>query len=507
VSTVPLQVIHWSAQAPFPLLGALQLLPLIGAVILVRLRRHGWAVYLGQVLAGLEVGLAMLLYRMLERDSPALQLGERLDLLGAFGYHAAADGVTVLFVVLCSVLTLLLSVYAAERRLSDQVLLLAAILCVEAVLMSALVTVNLMWFVLAGAAELGCLGYLLWRWASTTEKDLALTRFSLFQGTGLLLLLAGTLILGWAHADLRGGRWSFDLVDLVGLPLDGTLGAVVFFLLFYGLAVRTPLFPFHGWLPIVAQHGNLAIGPTFLLGIKIGIYGMVRFIFPVLPNAVDAWHFYAVGFGTAGVFYAAVLAFLQTDLRRLLAFAVISHTSLTVIGLFTLHPTALQGALLLSVNFGLAATTMLFMVGFVFRRTGTTAMSDLGGLFDRLPLIGAAFLVSGLAIVGMPGTPGFDAVHLVLEASIASYGALLTVGSALGNVLAAGFLLLAFQRAFLRVRPERLESIVIERASIMETALAATVIVLQLVIGFWLDPWLDLIEAPLRLMSAQFGSG
>lgn len=200
-----------------------------------------------------------------------------------------------------------------------------------------------------------------------------------------------------------------------------------------------------------------------------------------------------------------MLAFLQTDLRRLLAFAVISHTSLAVIGLFTLHRTALQGALLLSVNFGLAATTMLFMVGFVFRRTGTTAMAELGGLFDRLPLIGAAFLVSGLAIVGMPGTPGFDAVHLVLEASIARYGALLTVASALGNVLAAGFLLLAFQRAFLRARPDRLQSLVIERASVMETALAAAVIVLQLVIGFWLDPWLDLIEAPLRLLSAQFG--
>ena len=500
-----LQVIHWSTQAPFPLLGALQVLPLLGALILALLRRHAWAVYLGQALAGLEVGLAVLLYRTLERDSPALQLAERIDLLGPLGYHAAADGVTVLFVVLCAVLTLLLTVYAAERRLPDQVLLLATILGVEAVLMSALATINLMWFVLAGAVELGCLGYLLWRWAITAEKGQALARFYHFQGTGLLLLLAGTLILGWAHADLRGGHWSFDLVDLVGLPLTGTLGAVAFFLLFYGLGVRTPLFPFHGWLPIVAQHGNLAIGPTFLLGIKIGLYGMVRFVFPVLPQAVETWHFYAVGFAAAGVFYAAVLAFLQTDLRRLLAFAVISHTSLAVIGLFTLHRTALQGALLLSVNFGLAATTMLFMVGFVFRRTGTTAMAELGGLFDRLPLIGAAFLVSGLAIVGMPGTPGFDAVHLVLEASIARYGALLTVASALGNVLAAGFLLLAFQRAFLRARPDRLQSIVIERASVMETALAVTVIVLQLTIGFWLDPWLDLTEAPLRLLSAQFG--
>ncbi len=489
----------------FPLLAALQLLPLAGALLAALLRERAWAPRIAQAAAALELGLAVQLLRALDVRSPALQLAERLDLAGPFGYHAAADGITALFVLLTALLTLLVSVYAAERRLRDEGALLAAVLAIEAVLMSALVSLNLLWFVLASGAELALVGYLLWRWPSSAEKDMALARFYHFQGTGLLLLLAGTLILGWAHADAHGGRWSFDLLELAGVPVQGTVGAVVFFLMFYGLAVRTPLFPMHGWLPIVAQHGNIAVGPTFLLGIKVGIYGLVRFVFPLLPEAVDAWNAYAVAFAVAGVFYAAFLAFLQTDLRRMMAFAVVSHTSLLVIGLFTLHPAAFQGALLLAVNFGLAVTTLLFTVGFVYRRTRSTELSRLGGLFDRLPLVGIAFLVSGLAIVGMPGTPGFDAAHLVLEASIARYGALLTVASALGNVLAAGFLLLAFQRAFLAPRPEALPAERVERATPMENALAAAVILLQLAAGFYLEPWLDLIEAPLAALAARYG--
>lgn len=498
--------ISWIQQAPFPLLAALQLLPLVGAGAVAALRARPWAVPVGQGFAALELVLAAGLLKLIDGQSAALQLAEEARLLGPFGYHAAADGVTALFTALCALLTLLLTVYGPQRRLPDAGPLLATVLVVEAVLMTQLLTLNLLWFALASALEMALVGYILWRWATAPEKDMALARFYHFQATGLLLLLGGVLLLGWAHADAHGGQWSFDLLDLGGLALTGTLGSLAFFLLFYGLAVRTPLFPMHGWLPIVAQHGNIAIAPALLLGVKIGIYGLVRFVLPLLPEAVNAWSGYVVAFAVAGVFYSAFLAFMQTDLRRLLAFAVVSHTSLLMIGLFSLHPAAFQGAMLLAVNFGLAVTTMLFMVGLVYRRTRTTSLDRLGGLFDRLPLLGIAFLISGLAIVGMPGTPGFDAAHLVLEASIDRYGALLTVASAIGNVLAAGFLLLAFQRAFLAPRPDSLSASHIERASATETGLALVVIALQLVTGFYLEPWLALIEAPLNALAGVMGA-
>jgi NADH-quinone oxidoreductase subunit M len=380
-------------------------------------------------------------------------------------------------------------------------------LAAQALLMSMLVTLNLLWFALASAAELTVVAFLLGRWSTSTEENraLAMTRFLQFQGTGLGLFLFGLGILAWGHADVTG-RWSFDLLDLVKTPPQAAFQSAAFFLMFYGLAVRTPLFPLHGWLPHVMHRGTVAVAPALLLGIKVGIYGMLRFVLPTTPDAIIAWQPYVVGIAMAGVFYSAVLAFLQTSLRRLLAFAVVSHTSLIVIGLFTLEAIGLQGAVLMTMNFGLAVTVMLFMVGFVFRRTKTSELDRLGGLFDRIPFIAIVFLISGLAIVGMPGTPGFDAAHLMLEAAIARFGALPTVAAALGNVIAAGFLLWGFQRAFLAPPPEGSDKRV-ERTDAMEYFVGGMALALLLFAGFYSEPWLNLTDAAVKALAARFGHG
>lgn len=494
--------IYWFTHSPLPLLALLQLLPLIGAALIWRLGKHRASMGLGRAFILAELLLAVQIYRGLDTHSPALQFAEWQDIVGPLAYHAGADGVTVLFVLLTALLFALLSIYGLVRELAEPHRLLALLLALEAVLMSQLTTLNLLWFTLSSAAEMLLIGYLLWFWATSPQKDQMLARFYQFQGTGVLLLLLGTLVAGWSHAD-ASGAWSFDLLDLVATPVNGVFAPVVLFLLFYGLGVRTPIFPLHGWLPTVAQHGNVAVAPALLLGIKVGIYGLVRFVLPILPNAVQEWHPFMVGFAAAGVFYAALLAFQQTDLRRLLAFAVISHTGLLVIGLFSLHPLGLQGSLLLAINFGLAATAMLFMTGFVYRRTHTTALDRLGGLFDRIPFIGLTFLVGGFAIIGMPGTPGFDAAHLVLEASIVRFGALPTVAAALGNVVAAGFLLYAFQRAFLAPRPSG-QRVAVERSNPQELLIAFVVVSVLLAAGFYLEPWLQLVEAALDNLAALY---
>jgi NADH-quinone oxidoreductase subunit M len=495
----------WQQQAAFPVLAALQVFPLLAAVLVYALREWRGALYLARLAVIAEVVLAGYLYRCFDAGSSSLQLAERLGFFGPLSYHAAADGVTVLFVLLSALMVLLITLYSMVRGLSDPVRLMAVILVVESVLMALLTTLNLFWFVVASAMEVGLVGYLLWYWATSPEKDRAMSRFFQFQGTGLLLLILGTLLLGWNHATASGGAWSFDLLDLAEAPVPAYLGSVIFFLLFYGLAIRTPLFPMHGWLPTIAHHGNVAIAPALLLGVKIGIYGMVRFVMPVVPEAVVEWHWFVAGFAAAGVFYAAILAFLQKNLRRLMAFAVVSHTSLVVIGLFALHPMAFQGSVLLAVNFGLAMTAMLFMTGFVYRRTRTTRLDRLGGLFDRIPFIAITFLVGGLAIVGMPGTPGFDAAHMVLEASIETFGALPTVAAALGNVMAAGFLLYAFQRAFLAPRPEAEKGLTIERALPLEYLVASIMLVVLLGTGFYLEPWQKLVEVSLQTLAGHFG--
>lgn len=492
----------WSQHARLPLLALLQLLPLAGGAALHAVRARDWAVRFGRVFFIAELLLALLLYRGVDATRATLQYAERVDLLL---YHVGADGVTVLFVLVTALIGLLLSLYEPARDRMRHSSLLVVILLAQSALMTMLVTTNLLWFAAASAAEIGLVAYLLRAFVADDAGEQAFSRFLQYQGFGLLLFLCGAVVLAWGHADATGGAWNFDLFELLLTPPAGKFQSAAFFLLFYGLAVRTPLFPLHGWLPDMAQHGTIAIAPTLLLGVKVGIYGMVRFVLPLTPDAVLSWQLYVVAFAATGVFFAAILALLQTNLRRLLAFAVVSHTSLIVIGLFTLHPLGVQGALLLAVNFGFAVTVLLLMTAFVYRRTRTAELAELGGLFERIPFVAIAFLIGGFSIVGMPGTPGFDAAHLMLEASIERFGALPTVVAALGNVIAAGFLLWAFQRAFLSAPPEGVAMRQVDRVQPIEYLLGGLTLLVLLATGFLPEPWLHLTEAATQAIAARFG--
>ena len=496
--------ISWTTQTTIPILGLLQLLPLVSCIVVWLMRKSSFLFHTSILLAAAELVLAIYLFQQFDHTISSFQLAERIELVAPLSYHTAVDGIGVLFILLTALLSLIIVFYAPVRALSLLDQILVTTFAVEAALMGMFTTVDLLWFVLLSLFYLGLVGFLLLRWGTSSEKGKAISRYFQFMGSGLLLLIIGTAMLGWNYADYSDGQWSFNLFELMKAPVDGAMQSWIFFLLFYGLAVRIPLFPLHGWLPLAVEHGNIAVAPIFLLGVKTGVYGLLRFVFPLLPEAVLHWHKYVVAFAVAGIFYAALLAMMQINLRRLLAFAVVSHTSILVIGLFSLTHHAFQGSIILAMNFGLAASGLLLMTGLVYRRTNTTLLNELGSLFDRIPFIGITFFIAGLSIVGMPGTPGFDAVHLVLEAAIAQFGAVVTVAAAIGNVLAAGFLLWAFQKAFLAPRKDSESPWEIERTSLKEYFIAGSVIVILIGSGFYIEPWLELIEKSVMGLSAAF---
>lgn len=492
-----MQEISWSMQGDLPLLALLQLLPLSVALLLF-LFRGKVPVQLTMLAMVAELLLTFALYQGFNPATPALQFAESFTLLSPLNYHAAIDGMSLIFILLTAVTGLMVALYGWQVLNDEQhPRFMATILVTISTLMSLFTTQNLLWFIVMSAIQLVPIVVLLKSWSTSPEQDEALTRFVQFMITGLLLLFIGAFMLGWNHAETHNGIWSFDLTELDAESIPDSIHSILFFLLFYGLAVRVPLFPFHGWLPQIAEHGTVAIAPVFLLGLKTGIYGMLRFVLPLLPEAVIQWSPYVVAFAVVGIFYAALLAMIQVNLRRLIAFAVVSHTSIVVIGLFSLNQLAFQGSVLLSANFGIAITGLLLMNGLIFHRTRTLLMSRLNGLFDQLPLIGVAFFICGLSIMGMPGTPGFDSVHLVIEAAMEHYGALATIAASLGNVVAAGFLLWAFQRTFLsnHKRDEAGERAnTIPRASSKETVLAALIILTLLMGEVFSERWLELLE-------------
>jgi len=499
-----MQVIAWHTQISFPILAIMQLLPFAGLLI-ARFAGNRSAAISALAITTVEMILAILLYQHYDQSVTAFQFDEFLDLYGPLDYHAAVDGISILFLLLTNFLILIVSIYGPIRGLNPQNRFQTAVLGTQACLVAMFVTMNLLWFVLISFLQFILLGYLLWRWATSPNKDTAFTRYLQFMGSGMLLMILGTLLLGWQYAEVHR-VWSFDLIDLQSLPILPVYQGWIFFLLFYGLAVRIPLFPLHGWLPLAVEHGTIAVAPILLLGIKTGIYGILRFVYPLLPDAVMQWQTFLLVLAVAGIFYAALLAMMQDNLRRLLAYAVISHTGIVMIGLLSLNPIAFQGSILLTINFGLAIAGLFFMTGLIYHRTGTTRLPQLGGLFDHMPVVAIAFLVAGLAIVGMPGTPGFDAAHLVMEGSIDSFGTLVTIGAALGNVMAAGFLLWAFQRIFLSQAENASLHVKATSSLSTEVFIAGIFIVVLLGLGFYSEPWLSLIDKSLEPLNNLYST-
>ena len=489
-----------------PLLGTMQILPLLTGLILIRVRGEA-ALALAGVASGAGLLVAISLYLRFDSHQPAgvMQFAEQFPILGAFHYHAAVDGMGVLFILLSSLLGLLSVAYIVVRKLHESSIL-AAMMMIQATVISQFVTVDMLWFTLMSLIEVLLIAYITKRWGTAHDIQPTLSRFLQFMGVGLLLLGFGTLLLGWTYADTHNGRWSFSLYELVQLQFvsKDIIGTLIFFSLFYGLGIRIPVFPLHGWLPSFMSDGNTAVAPIYLLGLKVGIYGMLRFVFPIVPEAVQEWHVIATIFAGSGVFYAAFLAMRQHTLRDMLAFAVISHTGILTIGMFSLHPMGFKGSILLALNFGIAIAGLALMTGMVWQRTRTTRMDKLGGMLDYIPIVGLAFLVAGLAIVGMPGTPGFDAVHFVLEGSIKRFGALGTIAMALGNLVAASFLLKAFQKAFLGQAPAGTSHWDTSPTYPAETFMASIVMLVIVGVGFYSAPWTALIAESVKGLTDLF---
>jgi len=491
--------------AQFPWLSLTVALPLLsmGTAWLARTPRQAFAVGMCGSLLQLLVTVHLLLTFRL--DTAAFQWVEHIPVTPFLAYHLGVDGIGILFLVLTSLLTLLVILYGEIVHERPAGIYVASVFAFQAVLTGLFLSIDLLEFWIVCGLELIPGTFILNRWSLSGGRLPALRRYLQDMTGGLLLMLAAVLIIGWHHASVTGD-WSFALEQLMATPLEPGRQSLVFVLLFYGLAVRLAFFPFHAWLPNVAQHGPLATLCVYLVGLKVGIYALLRFVLPLLPEAAQEWKRFVVVLAIAGMAYGALMALMQINLRRLLAFAAISHAALLVIGVFCLSLDGMRGSLLLAVNFGVAGAGLLFVTGVLYRCTGTTQLPRLGGMFDSLPLLGLTFLLAALTTMAMPGTPGFDAAHLVLESAIETHHWGLAVVVATGSVASAAFLLWAFQRAFLARRRERILAPETIRLSIPEVTLVGTLCAVMLGVGFYTKPWLEIVDATLVHLAQRVGS-
>ncbi|WP_367027489.1 NADH-quinone oxidoreductase subunit M [Methylococcus sp. ANG] len=490
--------IPWSEVTGFPVLSTLIGLPLVFMLAALRAEKRGLAWTIGFAGSLAELGVALFLLARFDAGSADFQFTEHTVFLSVLNYHLGVDGISLGFVLLTALLTVLALLFREIGREAPAGLYVATVLACEATAMGMLLALDLAQFWVAAGLELWPVTLILRRWGGDEDRT-GLRVYLRFAGSGLAMLGGGVFLLGLGHARATG-VWSFDLAALLEAPPTGTLESLVFLLLFYGFSVRLAQFPLHGWLPIVAAQGLPATALALLIGMKIGIYGLLRFVLPLLPNAVHEWGAWTLGLALAGMFYGAALALMQLDFRRLMAFATVSQTGMLVAGVFAPNLEGLSGTLLLAFNFGAAGAGLFFLAGMLRRRTGTLLLPRLGGLFESLPGLGMLFLVAALSTIAMPGTPGFDAAHLLLEGLIENRGLGAAIAVAVGNVLAAGFLLWAFQRIFLAHRRSHRPYPGWPRPGWREHTLIALLCLVLLGVGFYTAPWIHLAhQALLRL--------
>lgn len=499
--------ILWSETAAFPILSILALIPLATMVSVILTSSPTIALRLGFIGTILTFLLSIYLLYAFDADQPGIQLYERYQGLG-MTYSVGVDGTNILFILLTTVLALLTLIYTlTARHVSDQTHI-ASLLGYEAILIGAFSAMNAMQFWLWCFLELIPIVLITLRAGSSQNRRWVVALLLQHFSSGLMMVLAGLLMLGFSIM-LSTDVLSFDWLVLKESNVNHEYATLIFFLLLFGFAIRMPLFPFHGWLPVVAEHGTIASAGIFLVSLKLGVYAVMRFLIPLLPEVAEQWAWFVVTLSLIGIFYGALLAFMQVNFRRLLAFAIISQTGLIVIGLFDFSTHGMEGGITLSISFGLATAGILLSLGMIYKRTHTAFIPRLGGMFDTNAAIAVLFVVCALSTMGMPGTPSFDGLHLLIEGTIQGQGWLVAIAILFGNVLTVGLLLRAFQQIFIAA-PKRFQGPYINthHASSQpsprnEWIITIAICGLLIATGVNSSPWLHVIDQNISSISSN----
>jgi len=492
-------------QAGFPLLSVMIALPLVVCAALQLVRQDRAAKALAIAGASVEVVLAAFLVLRFSSGVADLQFVERSGAVLGVSWHLGVDGVNLLFIPLTALLGLLVVVYAeratASSATGDARHYAMATLALEAAMIGAFASLDLVVFWFFFVLELVPSWFLITRWGTGAARRRAAGEYVGFMAVGSVLMLGGILLLGRSHAQSTGDDYSFDLLALLEAGVPAEAQTLIFFLLFFGFAVKAPIFPFHTWLPKVLEHGPVVGMSVFLVGVKLGTYGLLRFVIPLLPDAASEWFWLMALLGVVGAVYGALLALGQSNLRRLLAYASLSHMGVVMLGLFSLNLDGFEGGLLQMLNLGIVGAGLFFVAGFLSTRVGPPELGALGGVIHHAPLLTGTFLIIALAGIGLPGTNGFNGEHLVMLGAYEQHWAM-AVGAGLGVFLTAAYLQAYFVRGFMgAARPDVVDRVYDLTRSERGIVLALTVLIFW--IGLGTGPFIQAIRPSLTVIAEQ----
>lgn len=484
-------------QIGFPILSVLIVFPVLWAILVTLIEDEWLARRTALVGALAELLLAVFMAVSFTPGVSDIQFVERIGWIATMGvgYYVGVDGISVLFIPLTAFVTLIVMLFSWTTVRFRPKAYLAALFAVEATTIGIFASLDLVLFFVFWELILVPLYFLLRAWGIGPERQYAAVKYVMYMMSGSVPMLLGIVLLGVNHYN-QTGAYSFDFLDLLKAPVPHALQTLIFFLLAFGLAVKAPLFPFHTWMPTVLLQGPIGAG-MFLIGLKIGVYGFIRFVLPLVPDAVSDWSWLMAALGATAIMYGGLIALVQPNLRRLLAFASVSHVGLALVGVFSLNVQGIQGALLLMFHLGIVSTGLFLLTGLLYARTGSSELSAFGGIARHAPLLATFFFIIGLAAIGLPGTSGFPGEFLVLLGAFEAHWAWAAV-AVVGVVLTAAYFLSYYERAFFGPPPTHERRV--PDLHVREAALAAVLAVVVFWIGLFPARFLDMTSGSVRAL-------
>jgi NADH-quinone oxidoreductase subunit M len=476
----------------FPYLTLLVLVPAVGAglVALFPPTRQEASRRLGFVVSLVVVALSTLLLLDFNAHDGGFQFVDDRTWIEAWGisWKLGVDGISLFLVVMTAVL-FPIAITGPEVH-HDAKSYTAWMLLLEAGCLGVFLSLDLFFFFLFWEVVLVPMYFLIGGWGYDRRIYAAL-KFFLYTMVGSAVMLVGILALVFIH-QAETGTLTFDLIQIGESQSVASGTARWLFLAFAAsFAIKVPIFPFHTWLP--DAHTEAPTGGSVILAgvlLKLGTYGFLRFGLFLFPTAVVDLAPLFLTLGVIGIIYGALVATVQKDLKRLVAYSSVAHLGFIVIGVFGLSTQGLQGGVLQMVNHGLSTGALFLLVGMIYERRHTRQIGELGGLQKAAPIFAGVFMVVMLSSVALPGLNGFVGEFLVLIGTFVTHRWWAVVG-AVGVILAAIYLLWAYQRVF-QGRPEGANAVFPEMRR-REFFLLAPLIVLIVFLGVYPKPVLDRI--------------
>jgi NADH-quinone oxidoreductase subunit M len=404
-------------------------------------------------------------------------------------FKIGMDGISLLMVLLTAFLYPLIVLSSFKKDIKNQNAFYALMLFMQAGLIGVFVSLDAFLFYVAWEAALIPIYFISAIWGGENRIKITL-KFFVYTIFGSLFMLAGIIYL---YLQTQGFK-TFDIGAFYNLNLSSTEQSYLFWTFFLAFAIKMPIFPFHTWQPDTYTEAPTQ-GTMLLSGImlKMGIYGVIRWMIPIVPQGVETWSTLAITLSIIGIVYGSIIAIRQTDIKRLIAYSSIAHVGLIAAGVFVWNQQSVQGAVIQMLNHGISVVALFFIIQIIEDRTGTRDIPSLGGIVLKAPILAICFVIVMMGAVALPLTNGFIGEFLLLM-GIYKYNVWAAVIAGSTIILGAVYMLRMYQKVMLG-ESNSLTSSFTDIKGTEQIVLFVSVLVI-IVVGVYPNFLLKISEAP-----------